>query len=174
MADACNAEIIARVGYKWTTGHDDEIVDDESLKYSEKLADGSGDNQVEGGWSDLDATLLDGASVTYDLTTLSRTVFGDTVTVTFATVKALQIVNTATSGGRLIIGAAAANEWSAPFGSDGDTLHVELDSPVLLGCRKAGWDVDATNKNLKLTASGGDVTYSITIVGTITGGGSSS
>ena len=48
------------------------------------------------------------------------------------------------------------------------------DSPLLLANRQDGWTVDDAQKNLRLAASGGDVTYSIAIVGTTTAAGSGS
>ena len=68
-------------------------------------------------------------------------------------------------GGQLVVGGAASNEWSEPFGADGDKVVCPLDSPVELVNRQCVWEVDATNKNLKIAAEGGDVTYSIAIIG---------
>ena len=66
----------------------------------------------------------------------------------------------------MLVGAAASDQWSEPFGADGDQIEVPPDSPVLLSNRQTGWTVDASNKNLKLSAVGGDVDYAIAIVGT--------
>ena len=164
------AEVKASVGWNW----DDGAVDNDRLDYARQLLEGSGNNQAQAVWGAEDQLLLDGASTTLDLTCLARTVLGDTLTVTFLTVKALLIVNQSTSGGELVLGGAAADEWSEPFVADGDQITVPLDSPLLLGNRQAGWEVDDSNKNLKLAASGGDVTFSIAIVGTTTASGSGS
>ena len=45
---------------------------------------------------------------------------------------------------------------------------------LLLGNPQAGWPVDARRRNLQLAADGGDVTYSIAIVGTLTADASGS
>lgn len=164
------AEVKASVGWNWSEG----AVDNDRLDYAERLTDGNGDNQAEAVWHAEDQTLLDATSITLDLTSLTRTILGDTHTVTFLTVKALLIVNRSSSGGQLLLGGAATEEWSEPFGADGDQLAVPPDSPLLLANRQAGWNVDEGNKNLKLAASGGDVTYSIAVVGTITAPGSGS
>jgi hypothetical protein len=164
------AEIKASVGWNWSDG----AVDNGRLDYAGRLSEGNGDNQAEAVWHAENQTLADAASTTLDLTALTRTILGDLHTVTFLTVKALLIVNQGTSGGQLLVGGAAADEWSAPFGADGDQVVVPLDSPLLLANRQAGWSIDAANRNLKLTASGGEVTYSIAIVGTITAAGSGS
>lgn len=164
------AEVKASVGWNWSEG----AVDNDRLDYAQRLSDGNADNQAEAVWHAENQTLPDAASTTWDLTTLARTVLGDVHTVTFLTVKALLIVNLSTSGGELLVGGAAGDEWSEPFGADGDQLAVPPDSPLLLANRQAGWNVDDANKNLKLAASGGDVTYSIAIVGTTTAPGSGS
>ncbi len=158
------AEIKASIGWNWQEG----AVDNDRLDYAEQLLDGNGDNQAEAVWHLEDQTLLDAASTTFDLTGLTRTVLGATQTVTLLTVKALLIVNQGTGGGQLLLGGAAADEWSEPFGADGDQVTVPSDSSLLLINRRAGWNVDDSNKNLRLAASGGDVVYSIAAVGTTT------
>lgn len=164
------AHLTASLGWRWNDG----AVDASRLGYAESLLDGSDDNQAEAVWHVEDQTLLDGTSTTLDLTNLTRTVLEDLHTVTFTQVRAVLVVNLATGSGELIVGGAASDEWSAPFGADGDLLAVPPNSPLLLANRKTGWDVDDTNKNLKLAASGGDVNYSIAIVGNLTATGSSS
>jgi len=164
------AEVKAGVGWNWSDG----AVDNQRLDYAARLLDGNGDNQAEAVWHAENQTLADAASTTLDLSALTRTILGDLHTVTFLKVKALLIVNQGTSGGQLLVGGAAADEWSAPFGADGDQIAVPLDSPLLLANRQAGWNVDQANRNLKLAASGGEVTYSIAIVGITTAAGSSS
>lgn len=163
-------EIKVSVGWNFNDG----AVDNDRLDYAAQLLDGNGDNQAEAVWHTENQTLLDAASTTLDLTALTRTVFGDTVTLTLLSVKALLIVNHSTNGAELVLGNAAADEWSEPFAAAGDQIAVPSDSPMLLAARKDGWDVDSANKNLKLAAQGGDVTYSIAIVGTTTASGSGS
>ena len=164
------AELKASVGWNWNEG----AVDNDRLDYAEQLLDGNGDAQAEAVWHAESQTLLDAGSTTLDLTSLGRTILGDLHTVTFLTVSALLVVNESTGGGKLLIGGAASDEWSEPFGADGDQVAVPPDSPLLLCNRQAGWPVDDSNKNLRIAASGGDVDYSIAVVGTITAGGSGS
>ena len=158
------SEIKVSIGWNWNDG----AVDNGRLGYAEQLLEGNGDNQAEAVWHVEDQTLLNATSTTLDLTALTRTVFGDTVTVTFLSVKALLIVNQSISVGELVVGDAATDQWSEPFGADGDQIAAPPDSPMLLANRQEGWEVDNVNRNLKLAAAGGDVTYSIAIVGTIT------
>ncbi len=159
------AEIKTSLGWNWNEG----AVDNNRLEYARQLLEGNGADQAEAVWHLENQTLSDTASTTFDLSALARTVFGDTHSVTLLTVKALLIVNeSASGGGNLVVGGAASDEWSAPFAADGDKLSVPPDSPVLLAATADGWTVDATNKDLKLAASGGDVTYSIAMIGTTT------
>jgi hypothetical protein len=163
-------EIKASVGWNWNDG----ATDNDRLDYAQPLLEGNGEGQAEAVWHAEGRTLLDAQSDTLDLTALTRTILGDLNTVTFLAVKALLIVHRGTSGGELLVGGAAADEWSEPFGADGDQLLVPPDSPLLLANRRSGWAVDASHKNLKLAATGGSVTYSMAIVGTTTASGSGS
>lgn len=164
------AHLVASTGWKWSDG----AIDSGRLGYAQSLLDGSGNNQAEAVWHAEGQTLFDGESTTIDLTNLTRIVLEDLHAVALVQVRALLVVNLAGGPGELIVGGAAADEWSAPFAAAGDRLVVPPGSPLLLANRRIGWDVDSANKNLKLTASGGDVSYSIAIVGNLTGSGSSS
>ncbi len=164
------AEVTASIGWHWNDG----ALDNARLEYAERLSEGSGDNQAEAVWHVENQTLLNGTSVTLDLTYLTRTVLGDTNTVTFLKVKALLVVNLSTSGGELLVGGADADEWSEPFGADGDQVIVSRDSVLMLTNRQQGWDVDDNSRILRLAAYDGDVAYSTAIVGTMTNSGSGS
>lgn len=157
--------IRAFLGWNWVQGTEDNA----KLSYDKALTDGAGVNEAEGIWHKESVLLLDAASETLDLTALVRTVLGDTThNTTFVTIKGILVVNESTSGGELVIGGAATDEWSELFGADGDKIRVPLDSPMLWSSRRCGKEVDATNKNLKIAAEGGDVTYSIAIAGLLT------
>lgn len=164
------AGIQARIGWEW----DDGAVDQSFLNYAKEHADGNDEDEAEAVWHEANQTLLDGATRTLDLTALTRTVLGDTHTVTFLTIKAILIVSRSTSVGELVVGGAASNEWAYPFSADGDQANVPVDSPWLIANRKWGWAVDADNKNFKLAASGGAVYYDIAIIGTLTASASGS
>ncbi len=160
------AQLRAYLGWEWVAGARDA----DSLAYTKAFVDGNDSGEIEGVYSLDDVVELSAAATTYDLTALVRNVLGDaTHTTTFVTIKGILIVNTSTAAGAgtLPAGHAAANEWSAPFGADGDIVEVPPDSPLLVANRQCGWLVDATNKNLKIAASGGDVTYSMAIIGAL-------
>ena len=159
------AKIQALIDWKWEEGTEDS----DTISFAKILADGNELNEAEAIWHKESVELLDAASETFDLTALIRTILGDdTHTTTFLLIKAILIVNESTTGGQLLLGGAGSNEWSEPFGADGDIAKVPLNSPRLLANYGCGWEVDNSNRNLKLAASGGDVTYSIAIIGTIT------
>lgn len=171
MADTFKAEIVGRVGHKWES---EGVIDSDKVEQDTQLATGFNWNEAEAAWKLASVVLSDAASVTYDLTNLTQTRFGDTQVIAMIDIRAIIIKNETTNEGTLIVGNAGANEWSAMFGADGDTLKVEPSSVFLISNELDGWDVDATNKNLKITASGGDATFSIKLVGATSAGASGS
>ena len=152
------SQVNVSLGWNWNQG----AVDNGRLDFAAQFLDG-GDAPANGVWKAKDQLLAAANSVTLDLTALTNPILGGTLTVNFAAVKAVLVVNR--GGGTLTVGGAAGNEWSAPFASPGDQFVVPADSPWLLVNSQSGWPVDAAHRNLKLAASGGDVTYSIVIVG---------
>jgi hypothetical protein len=163
-------EVKASLGWNWSEG----AVDNDRLDYSGQLLLGNGENQAEAVWHVEQQTLLGGAAVDLDLSNLGRAILGDLHVVTLLGVKALLIVNEGAEGGTLLVGGAASEAWSAPFGAAGDRVAVPPQSALLLSNRGAGWPVDHSHRNLKLAAAGGEVVYSMAVVGTITAAGSGS
>lgn len=173
MAFSFTATMQARFGWEWkdSTGNP---VDSGNVEYDKGLADGYSENQGEVVWYDKSASLLNGQSRTLDLTALTRELFEGTLTTTFYRVRGLLVIVESTTRGELVVGNAGSNEWSGPFEADGSILVVDPDSEICLTSRQYGWKVDDVNKNLKLFARNGDVTYSIGIVGTQTDDGTGS
>jgi hypothetical protein len=172
MAEDFSAELLAQVGWRWTSG---AVIDEARVRFSRTLSNGIGADQAEAVWYDLEAVLADGGERIVDLTALRRWVFEDELLTALATVRALVVVNQSTGPARLVVGGAASDEWSAPFGAAGDKLVLPPDAVLVLAAPRAGWPVDAARCKLRLAATGGAATYSIAVVGTLTlGGGSSS
>ena len=171
MADVFKAELLARIVWRWTSAG---VQDSSKVEHSSALTTGFNWNEAEAVFYTLSGTLADAESVTLDLTNLTRTVFGDTQVTSLVDLRGLIISNEVEGEGTLIVGDAGANEWSEMFGADGETIKVEPSSPFMIGNILDGWDVDATNKNLKITASGGEVTYSLAIIGATSAGASGS
>lgn len=160
----CRGQLLCSLGWSWDSG----AIDEDSLSLAQLFEDGNDSGECDAIWHTEDQSLSDGASTTLDLSALTRTVLGSTITTAFLTIKAILIKVTSTTGGELIVGGAAANEWMYPFGAAGDQVSVPIASATLLSNVQWGWAVNTTNKNLKIAASGGAVTYSIAILGTIT------
>jgi hypothetical protein len=97
-------------------------------------------------------------------------VFGSVLSIGFAKVKALLIVNAATTAGdKLRLDSSVANGFRTPFaGSAASLLEIGPDSPLLLASKKDGWTVTAgTGDILRIHNPGANpVTYKIAIVGT--------
>ncbi len=165
------AELRASMGWSWSEG---SVTDSSRLAYARQMLDGNDVNQAEAAWFLEEQELLIGAATTYDLTALGRSILGAATITTLMRVKALLVINHTTDGGQLLLGNAASDEWFEPFGAAGDQVVVPADSVLLLSNRQQGWVVDAGSRNLKLTASGGDATYSIAVVGTTSAESSSS
>jgi hypothetical protein len=151
------------IGWVWVEG----VTDRGAVDWAQYFDDGDDEIEANASWHADSITLADGNTTTLDLTALTRTVLGDTLTTSLMSVKGILIVNeTEDLNANLIVGGAASNAFAYPFGYDTDTVIVPPDSPMLLCNRRWGWFVDGTHKNLKLEASGGDVTYSMVIIGT--------
>jgi len=160
-----------KIGWDWNSG----VRDRGELDFSEYFEDGNDSEEADASWHTESQTIASGESTTLDLTNLSRTVMGDVLVTEFLSIKAIFIVVESTVwSAELVVGGAASDEWSYPFSADGDKANIPPDSPWLISNRQWGWAVDSAHKNLKLEASGGAVTYSMVIVGTITSSGTGS
>ena len=170
MATA-TGEIQAILGWNWQDG---DTVDKGSIGPGATrvapiaLANGPDSSQIEAAWHLENQTLMNGASVTYDLTALTRTLFEDALEITLVEVKGIIIYNKSTNNSLITVGNAAANPWRGPFGAADHTIGVPESSALPLSHPTDGWGVHAGNKNLKLAASNGAATFDIAIVGTLT------
>jgi len=125
------AEMQTWIGWNWRDG----AVDNERLEYARQLLEGQGNGQAQAVWHLEEQSLADGGSLTLDLTALQRTVLGSPHSLALSTVKAMMVVNSATTAGELLLGGAAADAWWAPFGSPADLLRVPPDSAQTHGLR---------------------------------------
>lgn len=168
MADTLSLDVQARLAWVFLDGLDlSTVQDDSALEFKLSLSDGTGANEADKIWHDR-RTLSASASETLDLSALTHTLFGSTVTIDLAKVKCLFIKNRATSpGDELVIGGAASNAFEVPFGNvAGGVVAVGPNSPLLLANLTDGWTV-GSDVNLKIANTGsGDITYDIVIVGT--------
>jgi len=158
------AEVKAVVGWDWNEG----AVDNGRLDYARQILCGNGGGQAEAVWHAENQTLTNDNATVLDLQALARMILGVIHSISFVAVKNLLIVNSGASAGTLLVGGAPSNQWSAPFGASGNKIAVPPDSPLLLGNRIAGWPVASDSRCLQIAAIGGDVTYSIAVVGIVT------
>jgi hypothetical protein len=176
------AQLFCSLGWRW----DDGAQDNDSLRTPGQngitLGQGNSDNEAEAVWHLEDVVLSSGDAVEYDLTNLTRTILGDEHIVAYQRIKAILIQLTAASDGSLVVGAANIDPWLGPFGRIGDTIKAEPGSPLFMANIQDGWPVWAlsasssssssgdsqSDRMLRLEASGGDVTFSIAIVGETT------
>lgn len=168
MADTLNTTVSASVAWARTEALDlGNVVDSNSLKYSVTMADGTSASQADKVWHD-ERTLAASANDDLDLTALTQSIYGSTVTTSFAKVKGILIVvTTTTTAYYLTVGAAASAEWTAPFNAAGDKVKVGANSALLLSSVVDGWAVtDTSADTLRISnPSAGSVTYRITIWG---------
>lgn len=131
--------------------------------FTQQYTNGTGVNQVQIQWHDR-RTLLFGEVETLDLQALSGTPFG---TATFTKVKELIIINLATiTAYTLLIGGAATNEFTDIVSAAGDKIKVRMSGGLRMWSPGAGFTVDGTHKNLKITNDAvGDITYDIILIG---------
>ena len=143
------------------------VNDSSSVEYKDTLGSGTNTDESDVIWHDT-RTLTTGNNDDLDLTALTQTIFGSTVTKAFAEVCGIYIRNKNTTAGQdLTVGGSGGNEWSAPFGATGDKVNLPADGLLLLTNPKAGWAVtNGSADTLRIgNASGNTVTYDIVIWG---------
>jgi len=133
-----------------------------TAQFTTTLTDGNGADKADALYHDR-ITLLTTTGETLDLTALVTTF----ATIELALVKALFIrVLTLTPGYKLEVGAAASNQWLAPFGDVTDHLVLQAGGSLYLESPIDGWAVAGGSKSLKLyNPSGGTIIFDIFIIG---------
>lgn len=170
MADTLSVEVRASLAWLFQDAIDlTTIADSSKLEYARSLADGTAADQADKLWHD-ERTVAGGANDDLDLTALVNTVFGSTLTINLAKVKALLLVNTSTTAGdELRLDSAVANGFRSPFnGSATSQLEIGADSALLLSNKKDGWAVTGgTGDILRIHNPGANpITYRIAVIGT--------
>lgn len=170
MTTTLKSNINAEFGWTWQDQNGSTVTTHTNrLRAFRDLLQGTADYQVDLVWDSTESTLTSGTASTLDLTSLARAFFGDTVSLSFAAVKGILIVNRNTTGtAYLKVGAAASDTWYGPLGSATDVLKVPTEGCVLLSHPGSGWEVIGSAKSLKLEAVGGDVAYDLVILGVAT------
>lgn len=172
MADTLSTDVKVSLAWLFQDELDlSTVADTARLEYSRSLADGTGADQADKVWHDQ-RIVAAASDDDLDLTNLTSSIFGSTVTINFAKVKAILLVNTSTtSGDELRVGGAGAggNAFGAPFNGDQDAVvEAGADSALLLSNKTDGWTVTAgTGDILRINnPTGNAITYQIAIIGT--------
>ena len=144
------------------------VGDASQLSYDDQLSNGAAADQADTIWSDQ-RTIAASAHDDLDLTNLTHTLFGSTLAIDLASVKAILLINTSTTAGDLLrLDSSVTNACTAPFGGSATSLvEIGADSSLLLSSKKDGWTVDSSHKVLRVVNPSADsITYSIVILGT--------
>ena len=172
MAATLSTEIGASLAWIFQEDRDlSTVIDSSRLEYAGSLADGVGADQADVLWHD-ERTIAAAGNDDLDLTDLTSALFSSTVTFGLASVKAVLVVNTETSGPAVLrVGGAGAvaGAFGAPFAGDQDAVvEVPADSGLLLTNKTTGWPVaDGSSDILRIANPGASaVTYRIAILGT--------
>lgn len=172
MADTLSADIRASIGWLFQESLDLSNVSDSSkLEFTASTSDGTAADQADLIWHDQ-RIVPSSSNDDLDLTNLTSSIFGSTVLIDLAKVKAILIVNTSTTSGDVLrIGGAGAggNAFNAPFNGDDDAVvEVGADSALLLCNKKDGWAVTGDDEDVLRIANPGAsaITYKVAIVGT--------
>jgi hypothetical protein len=176
MTTSLRAQVSAQLGWNCRDYLGEmPVVNRNTVSLSSDLYDSGTDLSADLVWHDANVTLADAETLDLSLEALTQSLFGDTITLSFARVKALLIVHRNTTGtAALVVGGAPSNAWEAPMGASGDQIQAMPGSPLLLSHLRTGWEVTSTSKVLRLAASGGSVTFDIAILGTASSSSSSS
>lgn len=144
------------------------VGDASQLAYDEALASGTAADQADRLWSD-ERTVASGANDDLDLTALAHSIFGSSVSINFARVKAILIIHTSTTAGeKLNLDSSVTNGFTGPFaGSATSKLEIGADSASLVASKKDGWATASNNKVLRIHNAGAlSATYQIVVLGT--------
>ena len=178
-----NLRVYAGILFEWKDETDNGSIvfrDRGHVVLNRAMGSGSADLEADQVWHSRPGDyrrLAAGANVTFDLTALTLELLGYTATLDpFVEIRSILVINrTTVQNSYLLLGAAASNEFHAPFGAAGDTVRVAAGSQVMLSSLVDGWPVSGSAKNLKIAnPSAVDVDYEICILGTTAASTSSS
>lgn len=171
MADTLSIDL--RAALTWLFSEElplSTLHDQAALEFNATLADGTGDSQADKLWH-AQRSVAAATNDDLDLTALVTTLFGSNVTINFAKVKAILLLNTSTTAGHKLHvgGAGVGTAFAAPFnGSATSVIEVGANGCLFLCNHKSGWTVvPGTGDILRISNPNlAAVTYKIVIAGT--------
>ncbi len=146
------------------------FTDSNRVLYRQDLADGIAPGQADAVFHALDQTLAAGQAVELLLDALEQAMFGGSVPVRLARVKALLVVNKSQAG-LLVVGGAAPGGWLGPFGQWDATVRIPPDAPFFVAHRGEGWPVETGANRLRIEALAADACFDLVLLGTTASGG---
>jgi hypothetical protein len=168
MSESLSVEIKASLAWLWEESLElSTLVDSSKLEVPTAFAAGDGLGEADQIWH-ATRTIAASSNDDLDLTALVQSIHGQSVSLGFASLKAILIHNTSEEES-LVIDSSVSNSIKTPFnGSATSKLEVPASSPVLLVNKLAGWAVTAgTGDILRIgNASAEEIEYKIVIVGT--------
>lgn len=146
---------------------DTRISNTGGVSVTKSYANGTGIDEVNNQWN-TSQTLGSGTVDEYDLTNLTKTLFGGSFTVSFesGSIKAFEIecISTGTGHG-VTVTFTGGNGFSNLFGSTGAAPFVGPGDTLLMTASHDGFSVTSTNKNFQINDNGLGSEYSIGVVG---------
>jgi hypothetical protein len=169
-----SAHILARLGWSWKQSNDLAVIRNEAqVEYRRSFSESLDAARADAIWEAAGETLAASASKTYELDALEKSLFGDTLYVSFLTLRAVYLHNRSAAA-TLGVGGAPSDPWQGPFGDPSDTLLLPPGAVLLLTAPATGWPVTTTARDLRITAEAAEAEFDLVLVGTITEGAASS
>lgn len=144
------------------------IIDSATISYVKNLSSGTGSMSVDQIWHNTTGVLASGATQSYDLTNINRSIFGSTLDSSLTGIKALIIDNQSSGNGSITISATGTNGFTGPFNGAAGTGIAPPISPYIAINYVDGWTLNGTNNTIQLNNSGGsgNILYRIGVIGT--------
>jgi len=136
-----------------------------AMTWAKVLSNGTGNSSIDNVWWDTTNSIPSGGTQTYDLSSVSRNIFGATLKSSFTNIKAIIIDNLCDGDNNLYV-TATGNGFTYPFNGSSSGVVIPPLSPTMFVNYKEGWKVDATHKDLQLNNLGrSGLNYRIGAVG---------
>lgn len=133
---------------------------------TKSIANGTDIDEADTQWN-TSTTIPTGATLTYDLTSLTKEVFGGSFTMNLSggVVKAFEVANLSTGVlDSLSIRFDAANGFTTPFGGAAPVITLGGGDVFLLSAGHFGFNVNASNRIIQIQDDGDGAEFSMAVV----------